>query len=86
MEESMRKRLEATKARYGEIETELSKPDIAENVKKLTDLSKERASLQEPPISIQNISNLKKKPRCFGNRMVAMPKLLILPRSNVKKI
>jgi peptide chain release factor 1 len=47
MEESMRKRLEATKTRYGEIETELSQPDIAENVKKLTDLSKERASLQE---------------------------------------
>jgi len=48
MEESMRQRLEATKKRFLEIETELAEPSIATNVAKLTALSKERASLEEP--------------------------------------
>jgi peptide chain release factor 1 len=61
MEESMRKRLEATKARFDEIETELSKPDIADNVKKLTDLSKERASLQEPTDKYSEYVKLEKE-------------------------
>jgi peptide chain release factor 1 len=47
MEDSMRQRLEATKKRYLEIEEELSSPTIADNVAKLTSLSKERASLEE---------------------------------------
>jgi peptide chain release factor 1 len=45
MEDSMRQRLEATKKRFLEIEDELSDSAIAENVAKLTSLSKERASL-----------------------------------------
>jgi peptide chain release factor 1 len=47
MDDSMKQRLEATKKRFLEIDEELSSPDIAENVAKLTSLSKERASLQE---------------------------------------
>lgn len=47
MEDSMRQRLEATKKRFLEIEEELSSPSIAENVAKLTSLSKERASLED---------------------------------------
>ena len=48
MEASMRQRLEATKKRFLEIEAELAEPSIATNVAKLTALSKERASLEEP--------------------------------------
>lgn len=47
MEESMRKRLEATKKRYEEIEQELSTEDFSNNVPKLTALSKEQASLRD---------------------------------------
>ncbi|MCQ2742870.1 MAG: peptide chain release factor 1 [Bacilli bacterium] len=47
MEESMRKRLEATKIRFEEIETELSLPETAEDIQKLTALSKERSELEE---------------------------------------
>lgn len=48
MEESMRKRLEAIKKRYDEIETELSDPLIIKDVARLASLSKERASLEDP--------------------------------------
>ncbi len=48
MEDSMRKRLEVVKKRYEEIEEELADPAIGDDVKKLTDLSKERASLEKP--------------------------------------
>ena len=47
MEESMRKRLDATLERFEEIDRELSSPEIAEDVAKLTSLSKERAGLEE---------------------------------------
>lgn len=47
MEETMRNRLEAVKKRFAEIEEELSSPDIASDIKRLTDLSKERASLEK---------------------------------------
>lgn len=47
MEDSMRKRLEATKTRYLEIENELSSPEIANDIKKLTGLSKEKSSLED---------------------------------------
>jgi len=48
MEESMRKRLEAISKRFGEIEEELSSADIANDVARLTKLSKERAQLEKP--------------------------------------
>lgn len=48
MEESMRKRLEITKSRFEEIEKELSLPEVGEDIKKLTSLSKERSDLEEP--------------------------------------
>ena len=47
MEESMRKRLEATKKRYEEIEGELSSEDLSNDVPRLTSLSKEQASLRD---------------------------------------
>lgn len=47
MENSMRKRLEAIEKRFLEIEEELAKPEIEEDIAKLTSLSKERASLEE---------------------------------------
>lgn len=43
----MRKRLEAIEKRFLEIEEELAKPEIEEDIAKLTSLSKERASLEE---------------------------------------
>ncbi|MCF0112362.1 MAG: PCRF domain-containing protein, partial [Bacilli bacterium] len=46
MEEAMRKRLNATKVRYYEIETELAKDDIGEDLPRLTALTKEKASLE----------------------------------------
>lgn len=46
MEESMRKRLDVTKARYEEIEKELEKDDIASDLTKLTKLTKEKASIE----------------------------------------
>jgi peptide chain release factor 1 len=46
MEESMRKRLEATKKRYEEIENDLSTQDFSHDVPRLTSLSKEQASLR----------------------------------------
>lgn len=48
MEESMRKRLEVIKKRHEEIDEELADPSIADNIAKLTSLSKERASLEGP--------------------------------------
>jgi len=48
MEDSMRKRLEAVKLRHEEIDNELADPALMEDVQKITDLSKERASLDEP--------------------------------------
>ncbi|MCQ2796973.1 MAG: peptide chain release factor 1 [Bacilli bacterium] len=48
MEESMRKRLEATKIRCEEIDAELASPDISNDIQKLTSLSKERAGLDTP--------------------------------------
>jgi peptide chain release factor 1 len=47
MEESMRKRLDATLKRFHDLEEELASPDIAEDVAKLTKLSKERSNLEE---------------------------------------
>lgn len=47
MEESMRKRLQATKDRYAQLETELSKDEVSEDIQKLTKLSKEKASLED---------------------------------------
>lgn len=47
MEESMRKRLDATKVRYKEIESELSDEDIGSNLSKLTKLTKEKAGIEE---------------------------------------
>ena len=45
MEESMRKRLEVTQARLTQIEAELADEKVAEDLSKLTKLTKERASL-----------------------------------------
>ena len=47
MEESMRKRLNATKTRYEDIERELASDAVASDVAKLTRLSKEKANLEE---------------------------------------
>ena len=47
MEESMRKRLDATWSRYQEIENELSSEETASDVAKFTRLSKEKANLEE---------------------------------------
>lgn len=47
MEESMRKRLDATKIRYKELESELSDEDIGSNLSKLTKLTKEKAGIEE---------------------------------------
>ncbi len=47
MDESMRKRLNATKTRYEEIERQLSEGDFSSDIRALTDLSKEQASLRE---------------------------------------
>ena len=47
MEESMRKRLNATKTRYEDIERELASDAVASDVAKLTGLSKENANLEE---------------------------------------
>ena len=46
MEESMRKRLEVTQARFTQIEEELANEKVAEDLSKLTKLTKERASLE----------------------------------------
>ncbi len=46
MEESMRKRLEVTQARLAQIEEELADEKVAEDLSKLTKLTKERASLE----------------------------------------
>ncbi len=46
MEESMRKRLEVTQARFRQIEEELADEKVAEDLSKLTKLTKERASLE----------------------------------------
>ncbi|MDY5440755.1 MAG: peptide chain release factor 1 [Candidatus Enteromonas sp.] len=47
MEESMRKRLNATKVRFEEIEKDLASDEVASDVSKVTRLLKEKASLQE---------------------------------------
>ena len=46
MEESMRKRLEATKNRLQEIDEQLCKDDVMSDMKKFKELSKERASIE----------------------------------------
>ncbi len=46
MEESMRKRLEVTQARFTQIEEELADEKVAEDLSKLTKLTKERANLE----------------------------------------
>jgi peptide chain release factor 1 len=48
MEESMRKRLEAIQKRFQDIEVELADPALQNDIAKLTALSKERASLEDP--------------------------------------
>lgn len=48
MDESMKKRLEATKERFASLEAELEKEDVASDINRFTKLSKERASLEEP--------------------------------------
>ncbi len=48
MEESMKKRLEAIKRRYADIETELAKEDVGNDLKRLASLGKERAELEKP--------------------------------------
>lgn len=60
MEESMRKRLEATLARYEEIEKELSSDDIASDIDKVTKLSKEKAGLEEAATKYQQYLSLAK--------------------------
>ena len=47
MNDSMKKRLEATKERYEQIEKELSDENIDSDLEKLTKLSKEKANLTE---------------------------------------
>lgn len=47
MEDSMRKRLEATKTRYEQLEAELGKDDAADDLATFTKMSKEQASLRE---------------------------------------
>ena len=42
----MIERLEATEKRYNELGDELSNPEIVSNIKKMTELSKERTSLE----------------------------------------
>lgn len=42
----MRNRLEAVKKRFAEIESELEKPDVGNDVRRLTELSKERSTLE----------------------------------------
>jgi len=61
MEESMRKRLEATKARYLEIEEELSSPEIANDIKRLTSLSKEKSSLEDSVLKYDVFLNCEKQ-------------------------
>ena len=53
MEESMRKRLEATREKYHQLEQELAKDDAANDLAKFTAISKEHASLQEPTIKFE---------------------------------
>ena len=43
----MIERLEATEKRYNEIGEELSNPEVISDIKKMTDLSKERTSLEK---------------------------------------
>ena len=43
----MIERLEATEKRYNEIGEELSTPEIISDIKKMTELSKERTSLEK---------------------------------------
>ena len=43
----MIERLDAIEKRYNEIDTELSSPDIVSNIKKMTELSKEKTSLEK---------------------------------------
>lgn len=58
MENSMRKRLEAIEKRFLEIEEELSKPEIEEDITRLTALSKERASLEDAYKSYQEYKKM----------------------------
>jgi len=56
----MRKRLNATKERFEEIEKELSSPEINDDVTKLTALSKERATLEEAAVKYEEYLKLEK--------------------------
>ena len=47
MDESMRKRLEATKERFAYLSSELEKDDVASDLSRFTKISKEQASLKE---------------------------------------
>ena len=48
MDESMKKRLEATRERYKQLEEALSQDDIASDLANLAKISKEKASLEQP--------------------------------------
>ena len=47
MEENMRKRLEATLVKYEQLETELAKDDVADDIERFTRLSKEKGGIEE---------------------------------------
>lgn len=49
----MRKRLEATRERYHQLEAELAKEDAADDLAKFTALSKEHSNLQEPTLKYE---------------------------------
>ncbi|MBQ2493771.1 MAG: peptide chain release factor 1 [Bacilli bacterium] len=53
MEEAMRKRLEVTKARYGELCEALSDPDVVNDLARYTSLSKEKANLEPATLKYQ---------------------------------
>ena len=48
MDESMKKRLEATRERYRQLEEALSQDDVASDLANLAKISKEKASLEQP--------------------------------------
>ena len=51
----MIERLEATEKRYNELGEELANPEIVSNIKKMTELSKERTSLEKTVDVYRNI-------------------------------
>lgn len=60
MDENMRKRLEAIKSRYTQLEEELSNEDIVSDVPALTRITKEKASLQEARDRYKEYQSLEK--------------------------